>query len=96
MGQSITLKIAGKSHKMVASTPEQESLMRHAAEQISSMYESYQTKYPNVPVEDKMSFVALKAMMLYLDSQGRKNKVDSEVSRLEEALRNYLEKEISR
>lgn len=92
MAQSITLKIAGKEFSLRAETPENERLMRLAAQEVNQMLESYDSKYPNRSLEDKLAFVALNETVTKLLAKQQTKRIAAEGDQLEKDLANYLEK----
>lgn len=90
MGQRITLKIAGKEFPIVANSPEMEGLMRTAAENITSLVDCYNTKYPNYGFEEKILFAAINESVLKLIAQKKNKLAAEEVVALENELSSYL------
>ena len=61
--QSITIKIAGRSYPLKVNSPEHEEVIRKAADDINRMLEAYQNKFPEKPMVEILSFVALNVCM---------------------------------
>ena len=59
MEQKITIKIAERSYVLKASTPENEQLIRLAAEDVNKKLNAYMASFPGKSAEDILSFVAL-------------------------------------
>lgn len=89
-GQSITLKIAGKDYSLIAQSPEAEHFMRVAAENIRKMMESYDQKFPDKSVLDKLAFVALNETVSMLLAQRKLAKFTDEEAALEAEIESYL------
>ena len=90
MAQKITLNIANQNFTVNADTPEMESLMRFAAEDINKMLLRYDEKYPSRPLLEKVIFVLLTQTVSRLQSQKKFNDVSSENEKLLSELGAYL------
>lgn len=90
MAQSITLKIAGKEYPLMAASPEQEKLMRFAAEDINKMLARYDEKFPDRPLVDKLSFVTLNQAMGKYSAQMQVKSLGAEAEALNTDIVNYL------
>ena len=90
MAQSITLKIAGKEFPLMASSPEQERLMRMAAEEINNMLGKYEQKYPDRSLVDKLCFVALGQAANKIKAQQQAKNIAAETAALGQDIETYL------
>lgn len=90
MDQSIKIKIAGKEYPLRASSPEKEQLMRLAAEDINKMLATYDDKYPNYDLVDKLAFVALNETFSRFRYQKQLSLVKEEADGLNAELDAYL------
>ena len=90
MAQKITLNIANQNFTVNAETPEMESMMRFAAEDINKMLLRYDEKYPSRPLLEKVIFVLLTQTVSRLQSQQQFNDVSSENEKLLSELGAYL------
>lgn len=86
----ITLSVAGKEYKIPQVTAAQEHLMRLGAEEINRMYGKYDSLYPTMKIEDKMSMVALQLARNYYAQLDRNNSLQSGLADLESQLAEYL------
>ena len=90
MAQKITLNIANQNFTVNADTPEMESLMRFAAEDINKMLMRYDERYPNKPLLEKLIFVLLTQAVSRLQAQMKYNDVSNENDKLLGELSAYL------
>ena len=90
MAQKITLNIANQNFTVNAETPEMESMMRFAAEDINKMLLRYDEKYPSRPLLEKVIFVLLTQTVSRLQSQKKFNDVSSDNEKLLSELGAYL------
>lgn len=95
-GQNITLVIDGEEYPYVASSPEEESLMREAARMVSENIRVTRMKYPKQPMEDILRIEAFKATLRLLHAKSVGGQLLEEVSSLESTLSEYLDKESNR
>ena len=90
MDQIISIKIAERTFNLSAASPEQEEVIRLAAEAINRRLDSYTRKNPGKALVELMSMVALnecvRRIYLQRDIEGR----ESEVQALTSELENYL------
>lgn len=91
MERTITLKIAGVDFHVKASSPDVESSMRTAAEEINRMMDRYDQKYPDKSLTDKLLFVTITQTVYRLQTQGKYTALANEGSKLESELSSYLE-----
>ncbi len=90
MEQKITIKIAERSYVLKASTPENEQLIRLAAEDVNKKLNAYMTSFPGKSTEDILSFVALNECVSRLAFQ-KKMELDQEaLARLVAETGSYL------
>ena len=59
MEQKISIKIAGRTYNLTATSPEQEALYRTAAETINRRMAAFTQNHPGKTPADLMTFVAL-------------------------------------
>ncbi len=57
--QSIRIKIAGREYPLKVTSPEQEEVIRKAADDIRKMTEAYQQRFKDKPMFEILSLVAL-------------------------------------
>ena len=72
MAQKISLSISGRRYQLEVNSPEEESIMRKAADQINQQISIYDRRYSNVWPQDRLAFIALSntvAMLKYLDEK---------------------------
>ena len=90
MAQNIKLKIAGIEYPMVATSPEMEETMRTAADEINRKFNSYDAKYPDKSVLDKLIIVTLNETVNRIACQNKMMQLGSEAKGLKEDLDAYL------
>ena len=90
MAQNIKLKIAGTEYPMVAATPEMEETMRTAADEINRKFNSYDIKYPDKSVLDKLIIVTLNETVNRIACQKLVKELGSEVKDLKDQTDAYL------
>jgi len=91
MAQDITLKVAGKSYRLSAATPEMEQLMRLAASDVEAMLTKFDSRFPENSAEDKLAFVAIQEAAGKLSAQKKMARLVAEVEALEGDVAAYLE-----
>lgn len=89
-GQSITLKIGGNEYALKAKSPEDEQLMRLAAEEVNSLWAHYNANYPNQSEVDKFAFVSLNQAMFKIRERRSAAKLADALDTLEDKLGAYL------
>lgn len=89
--QSIKVIIGGRDYPLKAATPEMEQLMRIAAEQINAKLDTYNAKYPDMSMQDKLAFVALQESVSKLSFNRRLISVKEEAESLLMETTDYLE-----
>ena len=92
MAQNIKLKIAGIEYPMVAATPEMEETMRTAADEINRKFNSFDIKYPDKSVLDKLIIVTLNETVNRIACQNKMRQLGTEVKGLQDDLEAYFEK----
>lgn len=88
---SITLKIAGKEYRVVA-TPEQEHYYRLAADKVNATLKDYEVRFPTQTLNDKLAFVALSETVARLTTKRNCDKLVAEYDDLGKELHTYLDK----
>lgn len=88
---SITLKIAGKEYRVIA-TPEQEHYYRLAADKVNATLKDYETRFPTQTLTDKLAFVALSETVARLTTKRNCDKELAKYDDLEKELHTYLDK----
>ena len=91
MAQSINIKIAGRAYNLHVTSPEQEEVIRKAAEDINKKIAHYQEKFPNKGMTEILSFMALNVCMNNIVLQKKCKDTKDEVDDLVEMLGSYLE-----
>ena len=66
MDQKISIKIAGRTFNLTASSPEMEELYRQAADAINKRFTSFTRSHPGRNVSDLLSLVALNETVIRL------------------------------
>ena len=94
MAQNITLNIAGKKLSLVATNEDMEQMMRVAAEQLNELLKSYDAKWPDKPLEDKLVFALLNESVLKQISLKKAKTIAEEVKEAEAKTSAYLEGKI--
>ena len=90
MAQNIKLKIAGIEYPMVAASPEMEETMRTAADEINRKFNSYDAKYPDKSVLDKLIIVTLNETVNRIACQNKMLQLGAEAKALKEDLDAYI------
>jgi cell division protein ZapA (FtsZ GTPase activity inhibitor) len=90
MGQSVTIKIAGKEFPLKAASPEIEQMMRIAAEQINQKLSDYSARFPDKTLADKLAFVALNEAVTKISCMRRLEMLDKEVKEMTGETDKYL------
>ena len=91
MAQSINIKIAGRPYNLVATSPEQEEVIRKAADELNKKIALYQEKFPNKGMTEIMSFMALNVCMNNIVLQQKMHDMKQEGDDLAKMLESYLE-----
>lgn len=69
MDQKISIKIAGRTFNLTASSPEVEEIYRQAADAINNRFASFTRSHPGRTVNDLLSLVALNETVVRLNMQ---------------------------
>jgi len=91
MDQKISIKIAGRTYNLMASSPEQEEVYRLAAEAINKRLAAYTRKNPDKTIMDLMSLVALNETVYRIGLQKEAETAANERGVLERDLDRYLQ-----
>lgn len=91
MAQNITIRLGDRPYSLIATSPEQEQLIRKAAEEVNRRIKVYQDRTPEKPMLELMSFAALNICMGHLTLQDNFRSISSEEQRLVRELEGYLE-----
>ena len=92
MDQKITITIAERKYSLSASSPENETLLRTAAEWINKRLEHLNASIPGKSDLDKMTLIALNMAFGTLSLQKELDAVKSETGQLLKDTENYLDK----
>jgi cell division protein ZapA (FtsZ GTPase activity inhibitor) len=90
MDQKISIKIAERVFYLTASSPEQEEVIRLAADAINKRLENYTRRNPGKSTSELMSMVALNECACRIFLQRDLDARNSEVKQLEQDLDSYL------
>ncbi len=90
MDQKISIKIAGRTFNLTATSPELEQLYREAADAINRRFAGYTRSHPGKTVPDLMSLVALNETVLRLGFQKDIERFKEAEKLLETDLERYL------
>ena len=90
MDQKSSIKIAGRTFNLTASSPEMEELYRQAAEAINKRFASFTHSHPGRNVSDLLSLVALNETVIRLGIQKDIDLYKATEKQLESDLDNYL------
>jgi Cell division protein ZapA. len=90
MDQKISIKIAGRTFNLTASSPEMEELYRQAAEAINKRFTAFTRSHPGRNVSDLLSLVALNETVIRLGIQKDIDLYKTAEKQLESDLDNYL------
>jgi len=91
MAQNISIKIADRPYSLKASSPEQEELIRAAADEINRKVKAYQDKLPGKGMVELLSFAALNVCMSNITLQKQMRELSDEEKTLAEELGGYLD-----
>lgn len=91
MSRSINIRIAGKEYPIAVSGPENERLMRLAAEDLNARLSRYESKFPGISMLDKLAFVALNEAAGKQAVQDELNSLNAGLSSLEKEIGSYLD-----
>lgn len=90
-GQSIKIKIAGREYPLKVNSPEHEEVVRKAADDINKMIAAYQDKFPDKPLIEIMSFVALNVCTSNITLNRQVKDLKAEEETLAKELTGYLD-----
>ena len=90
MDQKISIKIAERTFNLTASTPEQEEVIRLAADAINRRLEAFTRKNPGKNLMELMSMVALNESVCRINVQREMAARDAEAEQLGKDMANYL------
>ncbi len=91
MAQNITIKIADRPYSLKVNSPEQEELIRKAADELNRKVRAYQDKLPGKAAVELLSFAALNVCMANITLKEQLNGLAEEEKALEKELEGYLE-----
>ena len=91
MDQKISIKIAGRTYNLMATSPQQEEVYRLAAEAINKRLAAYTRKNPDKTIMDLMSLVALNETVYRIGLQKEEEAAENERGQLERDLDRYLQ-----
>ena len=91
MAQSITIKIADRPYSLKVTSPEQEELIRKAADEVNRKISAYQDRMPGKGMVELLSFAALNVCMAHLSLQAQLKEIAREEKSLADELEGYLE-----
>ena len=90
MDQKISIKIAERTFNLTASTPEQEEVIRLAADAINRRLETFTRRNPGKNMLELMSMVALNEGVCRIDIQRETAALKAEAEQLGKDMANYL------
>ena len=90
MDQKISIKIAERTFNLTASTPEQEEVIRLAADAINRRLETFTRKNPGKNLVELMSMVALNEGVCRINIQREMAAKEAEAEQLGKDMANYL------
>ena len=91
MDQSITLKIGGMTYPMAVSSPEKEEAYRIAADEINRLLATYDDRFPDRSLSDKLAFVSLQLGVNKVLAKNSARALKAEVDDIQNELEAYLE-----
>ncbi len=91
MAQNISIKIADRPYSLKASSPEQEEVIRKAADEVNRRVRAYQDKLPGKGIVELLSFAALNVCMSNIGLQEQLKGMVHEEESLVKELEGYLE-----
>ncbi len=91
MAQSISIRIAERTYSLKVSSPEQEEVIRKAAEDINRKVALYQEKFPDKGILEILSFVTLNVCMANITLQKQMKNLEDEETALAKELEGYLD-----
>ena len=91
MAQNISIKIADRPYSLKVSSPEQEEIIRKAADEVNRKVHAYQDKLPGKGTIELLSFAALNVCMTNIGLQEQLKDMVKEEKSLADELESYLE-----
>ncbi len=91
MAQNITIKIADRPYSLKVNSPEQEEVIRKAADELNKRVRAYQDKLPGKGTVELLSFAALNVCMANITLKEQLNKQALEEESIAKELDGYLE-----
>ncbi len=91
MAQNISIKIADRPYSLKVTSPEQEELIRKAADELNKKVRAYQEKLPGKGAVELLSFAALNVCMANISLKDQLNELAKEEEVLAKELEGYLE-----
>ena len=91
MAQSISIRIAERTYSLKVSSPEQEEVIRKAAEDINRKVALYQEKFPDKGILEILSFVTLNVCMANITLPKQMKNLEDEETALAKELEGYLD-----
>lgn len=89
--QNISIKIADRPYSLKVSSPEQEEIIRKAADEVNRKVRAYQDKLPGKGVVELLSFAALNICMNSISLQEQLASMAKDEKALADELGIYLE-----
>ena len=89
--QSISIKIADRPYSLKVTSPEQEEVIRKAAEEVNRKISAYQDRMPGKGMVELLSFAALNVCMSNINLQEQLKMLAQEEQGLVKELEGYLE-----
>jgi len=91
MAQSISIKIAERTYSLKVSSPDQEEVIRKAADDINRKIALYQEKFPDKSLVDVLSFMALNVCIANHTLQRQMKEMSEAEDGLAKELEGYLD-----
>ena len=90
MDQKISIKLAERTYNLTAKDPEQEEVIRLAADAINQHLQAYTRRYPGKTPAELMSMLALNECVSRISVQREKAAQEEEAEQLGKDMANYL------
>ena len=90
MDQKISIKIADRTFNLTAKDPEQEEVIRLAADAINQHYQAYSRRYPGKTLAELMPMVALNECVSRIGIQRETAAWKAEAEQLGKDMADYL------
>ncbi len=91
MAQNISIKIADRPYSLKVNSPEQEELIRKAADELNRKVRAYQDKLPGKGIVELLSFAALNVCMANISLKDQLSEQAREEEVLAKELEGYLD-----